>query len=70
MPKFDTEPVTLDLSGPDGNAFVILGCAQSALHEAGAAPADIEGYLAEAAAGDYDNLLNVTRQWPNFEVCG
>lgn len=55
----------LKLTGTDGNAFSIMGRAGRALRAAGRGK-DVETYMAEAMAGDYDNLLRVTMRW--FEV--
>lgn len=68
MPKFDTRLVEIDLSGPDGNALMILGRAMNALRDAGATSEQVAAYRDEATAGDYDNLLKVTYDWVNLEA--
>lgn len=60
MPKFPE--VTVQLTGQDGNAFMIMGLVTKAMRRAGVSKADIDSYLAEAQSGDYDNLLAVTMQ--------
>ena len=55
--------MALNLGGPGGNAFSILGRANAALKQAGASEAEVAGYMAQATAGDYDNLLATTRKW-------
>lgn len=59
-PKFPH--VEVELIGHDGNAFAILGRVKRALRKENVHPADIEAYIAEATAGDYDHLLAVTMQ--------
>jgi hypothetical protein len=65
-PKYPAAVVRIDLSGPHGNAFAILSKAFSALKAAGAPQADLDAYRKEATAGDYANLLEVTRRWVDF----
>ena len=51
--------VKLRMVGEDGNAFVILGRASSAMRRAGHGDR-IEEFRAEATSGDYDHLLQTT----------
>lgn len=60
MPKYQVE---VQLSGNDGNAFSIMGAVQKALKAEGATKAELDQYLAESMAGDYDNLLRVAMAW-------
>jgi hypothetical protein len=60
MPKYQVE---VQLSGNDGNAFAIMGAVKKALKGAGASAEEVEQYLAESMAGDYDNLLRVAMDW-------
>jgi len=60
MPKYQIE---VQLSGNDGNAFAIMGAVKKALKSAGASAEEVEQYLAESMAGDYDNLLRVAMDW-------
>lgn len=57
------EKPTLQLSGKDGNAFMILGLAQRVAKEYGM---DWEMIRTEATAGDYDHLLRTMMKY--FEV--
>jgi len=60
----------IDLSGPDGNAFAILGIVQRRLKEIGRA-GDVAAFMAEATAGDYNNLLEVAQRYcPDLEFEG
>lgn len=54
-----------DLSGEDGNAFVIMGVTHNAIKAAFGADwrAEAEEYSKRARSGDYENLLAVTREY-------
>jgi hypothetical protein len=56
----------LDLRGPDGNAYVIMGAAVTLLRRAGYSEDELKQYKSEAMSGDYRNLLEVTGKWTNF----
>lgn len=49
--------VKVKLSGNDGNAFFIIGRVTKALRRAKVSQEDIDAFLQEAMAGDYDHLL-------------
>lgn len=66
MPKYDV-PLRIDLSGPEGNAFVILGRVRSILRQIGASDEEITAFREQATSGDYDNLLAVTAEWVDFQ---
>ena len=53
--KVASNPV-IDLTGPDGNAFVLLGMAKGWANDLGLDFAPIQK---EATSGDYENLLQV-----------
>lgn len=59
--------VTVTLVGTDGNAFSVLGNVRRALanaERAGTAePGAAAEFMAEATAGDYDNLLATAMRW-------
>lgn len=59
-PKYSIE---VQLSGEDGNGFLIVGRVSKALRRAGVSSEEIEQYREEATAGDYDNLITVTGKW-------
>ena len=61
------EKPKVKLIGIDGNAFAILGRVKRALAEAGYSREDVAKYVAEATAGDYDHLLQVTMNWVDVE---
>lgn len=66
MPKYNV-PLKIDLSGPDGNAFVILGRVRSILRQIGASDEEVQAYRTQATSGDYQNLLAVTAEWVDFK---
>lgn len=52
-------PIIIDLTGPDGNAFALIGLAQNLAKQLGYQP-DRRGELTtEMMSGDYENLLQV-----------
>lgn len=52
----DNVKPSIDTRGPDGNAFVILGCARNYAQQL---DLDVDQILDEMRSGDYQNLLNV-----------
>tara|TARA_B100001564_G_scaffold295725_1_gene260952 strand:- start:265 stop:459 length:195 start_codon:yes stop_codon:yes gene_type:complete len=53
---------TINISGPDGNAFALMGYAQTFAKQLGI---DSKPIIEEMMSGDYDNLLEVFKN--NFE---
>jgi hypothetical protein len=51
-----TEPIIIDLTGPDGNAFALMGYASNFARQLGI---DKEPIIKEMMSGDYENLLQV-----------
>ena len=47
-----TSPIVVDLTGPNGNAFALMGLASRLAKQLG-----IESPTAEMMSGDYENLL-------------
>jgi hypothetical protein len=59
--------VRLDLDGPDGNAFVVMGEVARALRASHAGQDEIDAFFAEInGCGSYDALLRICRQWVTF----
>ena len=56
----------LELSGSDGNAFMVIGKAIGVARKAGWSQEEIEKFRQEAMAGDYDHLLRVCMDY--FDV--
>jgi len=54
---------TVTLVGRDGNAFAIMGTVSKALKQNGYSKEEVDAYMEEAMAGDYDNLLQITMKW-------
>ena len=52
--------ITLDLTGPQGNAWAVMGMAADALRSVNKDDL-IEKYSKDAMSGDYEHLLDVTR---------
>jgi hypothetical protein len=50
------QPIEIDLSGPDGNAFALMGYASRFAKQLRRDPKPI---LAQMTAGDYEHLLQV-----------
>lgn len=55
--------IEVQLSGNDGNAFSIMASVKNALKKAGASKEEIDTYLSQSMAGDYDNLIQVATEW-------
>ena len=51
--------ITIDLTGPQGNAFYLLGIASKFGRELGWDRDEIEIVLREMKRGDYENLITV-----------
>jgi hypothetical protein len=56
----------LQLSGEDGNAFMIIARARSVARKAGWSEEEINQFIEEAKGGDYLHLLDVCEKY--FEV--
>jgi alanine-alpha-ketoisovalerate/valine-pyruvate aminotransferase len=54
--KAKNAELVIDLTGPDGNAFVLLAHANNFARQLGF---DFEQIKREMTSGDYENLLNV-----------
>ena len=54
--KVSTETIEIDLTGPQGNAFYILGVAKNLCKQVGI---DSKPFLEEMMSGDYENLIKV-----------
>lgn len=59
--------VLVPLVGESGNAFAILGRVQKELRRGGIEPEEIQEFVREATAGDYDHLLHTVMAWVNTE---
>jgi hypothetical protein len=50
------QPLTIDLTGPDGNAFVLMGYARRLAKQLDLDP---EKIVADMQSGDYEHLVSV-----------
>ena len=57
--KERTGPIVIDLTGPDGNAFALMGYAQNFAKQLGRNAEEIRVLINEMMSGDYENLLQV-----------
>ena len=55
--------LSIDVKGEQGNCFFIMGIVRRELLKAGQPRHIIEEYFEEAKSSDYDNLLEVSRQY-------
>jgi hypothetical protein len=67
-PKYPNVIVEMDIDGPDGNAFAIMGRVQAALKKAGATKEELAQYSMDSMSGDYENLLAMADKWVDFRV--
>ena len=55
--------ITVQLTGNDGNAFMIIGAVSRALRRHGVGKEEIDVFTEEATSGDYDHLLATCMKW-------
>ena len=61
--------IEIDLSGPQGNAFFLLGTASKLGRQLGLDSDEIEIILRQMRSGDYENLINVfDRNFGDFVI--
>lgn len=58
---------TVQLSGQDGNAFVIISRTVKELKRAGATKAETDEFMDDAMSGNYDHALQTVMSWVNVE---
>ena len=56
LEKPKTNGITIDLTGPQGNAFYLLGTAKKLANQLGLNDVEI---MEEMQSGDYENLIQV-----------
>ena len=54
----NTGPIVIDLTGPDGNAFVLMGKAKQLAKQLGYDPIAQQDIITEMMSGSYDELVN------------
>jgi len=57
--KQKQEAIIIDLTGPQGNAFFLLGTAKSLAKQLGYTKEEIDELLDKMRSSDYENLLEV-----------
>ena len=65
QPKYPN--IEVQLSGVNGNAFMIIGTVQKVMRRNGVPLAEISAFVNEAMSGDYDHVLRTCMEW--VEVC-
>ena len=55
--------IEVELTGSDGNAFLIIARVLRALRLGGVCEEDRDEFSKEATSGDYDNVLVTCMQW-------
>jgi hypothetical protein len=59
--------ISVRLVGEDGNAFAILGRVTRAMRRARLPKSEIDTFMQEATAGNYDALLCTVMRWVNCD---
>lgn len=57
--KKDHDEIIIDLTGPQGNAFALLGFAQNFCRQLGYTKEETTEVLDRMKSGDYENLVEV-----------
>ncbi|MFW6281202.1 MAG: hypothetical protein ACOC1O_00120 [bacterium] len=57
--ELEIRGIEIDLSGPQGNAFVLLGYAQQYCKQLGYTKEQTDELIENMKSADYDNLVNV-----------
>ena len=52
-------PIEIDLTGPEGNAFVLLGYAKRYAKQLGMNGVEAEALINDMTSGDYEHLLEL-----------
>lgn len=55
--------ITVQLTGTDGNAFMIIGAVSHAMRRHGVDKEEIDAFTKEAMSGDYNHLLATCMKW-------
>ena len=56
--QLNNGPIVIDLTGPDGNAFVLMGKAKGLAKQLGYDPIAQQDIITEMMSGSYDELVN------------
>lgn len=52
-------PIVIDLTGPEGNAFVLIGYAKNFGKQLGFSKEKIDALTKDMMSGDYENLISI-----------
>lgn len=64
-----SEPIIIDITGPDGNAFVLMGIARRFGRQIGWDSGKCQDLINEMMDGDYEHLLQVfDREFGTFVI--
>jgi hypothetical protein len=67
--KKKTGPIEIDLTGPDGNAFVLMGMAKNFGRQLGWDSGKCQDLVNEMMEGDYEHLVQVfDREFGHFVI--
>jgi hypothetical protein len=62
-------PIVIDLTGPDGNAFALMGYAKNFAKQLGWEKERSQSLITEMMSGDYEHLLQVfDREFGEFVI--
>ena len=59
LSKDTTRKTVIDLTGPNGNAFYLMGTACNLMKQLKFTPEEADGVLDEMKSSDYENLIKV-----------
>lgn len=59
--------IEVQLTGEDGNAFMMIGRTMRALRRGGVDHDEIDQFSEEAHSGDYENVLTTIAKWVTVE---
>ena len=67
MTNIKPHEISVQLSGQDGNACMILGLCKRAVQRVHLPQEEIDQFMKEAMSGDYNHLLATTMAWFDVE---
>lgn len=68
QPKYPEITLYVDLTGPDGNAFSILGTIKREFRRHHISAEEWQQFEYEATSGSYENLLDTCSRWVTFKA--
>ena len=60
-PKYGN--IEVEFTGKDGNAFNLMAIVSKAMRKEGIEKSEIDQFMEEATAGDYDHLIQTCMKW-------